>query len=141
MRLKQKSQSVDIASQGFSPKLVPASPQNKAAPPVAKTTTGLVVQENNTTNSQLRNPRCGELKRGYTIASFSPSVPSASVRASGVTFAVQRFNQEEEWLPDKIWPASELAFHTGHCSGHSLNATTLGNYRPEEKQQDCKRVV
>ncbi|KAF6720178.1 Oxidation resistance protein 1 [Oryzias melastigma] len=66
-RLKQKSQSVDIASQGFSPKLVPASPQNKAAPPVAKTTTGLVVQENNTTNSQLRNPRCGELKRGYTI--------------------------------------------------------------------------
>ncbi|XP_024122862.1 oxidation resistance protein 1a isoform X1 [Oryzias melastigma] len=74
-RLKQKSQSVDIASQGFSPKLVPASPQNKAAPPVAKTTTGLVVQENNTTNSQLRNPRCGELKRGYTIDTGQKKTP------------------------------------------------------------------
>lgn len=66
-RLKKKSQSVDIASQGFSPTLVPASPLNKAAPPVAKTTTVLAVQENNTTNSQRRSPRCGELKRGYTI--------------------------------------------------------------------------
>ncbi|MEQ2235764.1 hypothetical protein ILYODFUR_005554 [Ilyodon furcidens] len=66
-RLKQKSQSVDIASQGFSPSLVPASPRNKAAPPVAKATTGLAVLENNTTNSQLRSPRCVELKRGYTI--------------------------------------------------------------------------
>lgn len=66
-RLKQKSQSVDIASQGFSPTLAPASPINKAAPPVAKTTSILAVQENNTTNSQQRSPRCGELKRGYTI--------------------------------------------------------------------------
>lgn len=66
-RLKQKSQSVDIASQGFSPTLVPASPRNKAAPPVAKATTSLQVQENNTTNSKLRSPRCVELKRGYTI--------------------------------------------------------------------------
>lgn len=66
-RLKKKSQSVDIASQGFSPTLVPASPLNKAAPPVAKTTTVLAVQENNTTNSQCRSPRCGELRRGYTI--------------------------------------------------------------------------
>ncbi|CAB1446638.1 unnamed protein product [Pleuronectes platessa] len=63
-RLKKKSQSVDIASQGFSPTLVPASPLNKAAPPVAAV---LAVQENNTTNSQRRSPRCGELKRGYTI--------------------------------------------------------------------------
>lgn len=66
-RLKKKSQSVDIASQGFSPTLVPASPRSRAAPPVAKTTTVLAVQENNTTNSQRRSPRCGELKRGYTI--------------------------------------------------------------------------
>lgn len=69
-RLKKKSQSVDIASQGFSPTLVPASPLNKAAPPVAKTTTVLAVQENNTTNSQRRSPRCGELKRGYTIGKW-----------------------------------------------------------------------
>ncbi|XP_061573885.1 oxidation resistance protein 1a [Cololabis saira] len=73
--LKQKSQSVDIASQGFSPTLVPASPRNKAAPPVAKTTTGPGVQENNTTNSQVRNPRCGELKRGYTIDTGQKKTP------------------------------------------------------------------
>ncbi|KAM4736166.1 oxidation resistance protein 1a isoform 4-T4 [Anableps anableps] len=74
-RLKQKSQSVDIASQGFSPTLVPASPHNKAAPPVAKATTGLAVKENNTTNSQLRSPRCVELKRGYTIDTGQKKTP------------------------------------------------------------------
>ncbi|XP_023266209.1 oxidation resistance protein 1 isoform X2 [Seriola lalandi dorsalis] len=74
-RLKKKSQSVDIASQGFSPTLVPASPLNKAAPPVAKTTTVLAVQENNTTNSQRRSPRCGELKRGYTIDTGQKKTP------------------------------------------------------------------
>uniref|UniRef100_A0A3Q2X7B3 Oxidation resistance 1b n=1 Tax=Haplochromis burtoni TaxID=8153 RepID=A0A3Q2X7B3_HAPBU len=74
-RLKKKSQSVDIASQGFSPTLVPASPLNKAAPSVAKTTTVLAVQENNTTNSQRRSPRCGELKRGYTIDTGQKKTP------------------------------------------------------------------
>uniref|UniRef100_A0A671VCC9 Oxidation resistance protein 1 n=1 Tax=Sparus aurata TaxID=8175 RepID=A0A671VCC9_SPAAU len=73
--LKKKSQSVDIASQGFSPTLVPASPLNKAAPPVAKTTAVLAVQENNTTNSQRRSPRCGELKRGYTIDTGQKKTP------------------------------------------------------------------
>uniref|UniRef100_I3IUA8 Oxidation resistance protein 1 n=1 Tax=Oreochromis niloticus TaxID=8128 RepID=I3IUA8_ORENI len=71
----KKSQSVDIASQGFSPTLVPASPLNKAAPSVAKTTTVLAVQENNTTNSQRRSPRCGELKRGYTIDTGQKKTP------------------------------------------------------------------
>ncbi|XP_010883513.2 oxidation resistance protein 1a isoform X2 [Esox lucius] len=66
-RLKKKSQSVDIATQGFSPSLVPASPPNKTEAPVTKTTT-LGVQQNNATNSQKTcGPRCGELKRGYTI--------------------------------------------------------------------------
>ncbi|XP_077382217.1 oxidation resistance protein 1a isoform X2 [Festucalex cinctus] len=74
-RLKKKSQSVDIASQGFSPTLMPASPLNKAASPVAKTTTVLAVQENNTTNSQRRSPRCGELKRGYTIDTGQKKTP------------------------------------------------------------------
>ncbi|XP_039973088.1 oxidation resistance protein 1a isoform X2 [Xiphias gladius] len=74
-RLKKKSQSVDIATQGFPPTLVPASPLNKAAPPVAKTTTVLAVQENNTTNSQRRSPRCGELKRGYTIDTGQKKTP------------------------------------------------------------------
>ncbi|XP_055019376.1 oxidation resistance protein 1a isoform X2 [Boleophthalmus pectinirostris] len=71
-RLKKKSQSVDIGSQGFSPTLVPASPLNRTAPPVAKT---LAVQENNTTNSQKRNPRVGELKRGYTIDTGQKKTP------------------------------------------------------------------
>ncbi|TNN72903.1 Oxidation resistance protein 1 [Liparis tanakae] len=62
-RLKKKSQSVDIASEGFSPTLVPASPLNKAS------AAGLAVQDNNTANAQRRSPRCGELKRGYTIVS------------------------------------------------------------------------
>ncbi|KAF3840192.1 hypothetical protein F7725_018909 [Dissostichus mawsoni] len=44
---------------------------NKASPTVAKTTAVLAVQENNTNNSQRRSPRCGELKRGYTIAGLS----------------------------------------------------------------------
>ncbi|XP_008321915.1 oxidation resistance protein 1a isoform X1 [Cynoglossus semilaevis] len=74
-RLKQKSQSVDIASQGFSPTLVPASPLNRAASPVARTTTVLAVEENNTTNSQRRNPRCAELKRGYTIDTGQKKTP------------------------------------------------------------------
>ncbi|XP_077951657.1 oxidation resistance protein 1a isoform X3 [Gasterosteus aculeatus] len=74
-RLKKKSQSVDIASAGFSPTLAPASPLNKAAPGVAKTTAVLAVQENNTTNSQRRSPRCGELKRGYTIDTGQKKTP------------------------------------------------------------------
>ncbi|XP_071061918.1 oxidation resistance protein 1a isoform X2 [Pseudochaenichthys georgianus] len=74
-RLKQKSQSVDIATQGFSPTLVPASPPNKASPTVAKTTAVLAVQENNTNNSQRRSPRCGELKRGYTIDTGQKKTP------------------------------------------------------------------
>ncbi|XP_053737762.1 oxidation resistance protein 1a isoform X2 [Synchiropus splendidus] len=74
-RLKQKSQSVDIASQGFSPTLVPASPHNKTSQPAAKTPTALGVQENNTTNAQRRSPRCGELKRGYTIDTGQKKTP------------------------------------------------------------------
>ena len=64
-RLKKKSQSVDIISQGFSA-LIPGLQLNRATPPVAKTTT-LEVQDNNATNSQRFVPRCAELKRGYTI--------------------------------------------------------------------------
>ncbi|XP_063735609.1 oxidation resistance protein 1a isoform X4 [Eleginops maclovinus] len=73
--LKKKSQSVDIATQGFSPTLVPASPPNKASPTVARTTAALAVQENNTNNSQRRSPRCGELKRGYTIDTGQKKTP------------------------------------------------------------------
>ncbi|KAL7835894.1 hypothetical protein SRHO_G00282410 [Serrasalmus rhombeus] len=65
-QLKKKSQSVDIASQGFPASLIPGLSINRSSPPVARTTT-FEVQENNTSNSQRRSPRCGELKRGYTI--------------------------------------------------------------------------
>ncbi|MCI4391314.1 hypothetical protein PGIGA_G00132690 [Pangasianodon gigas] len=64
-QLKKKSQSVDIASQGFS-SFIPSLSINRSSSPVAKTTT-IEVQENNTTNSQWRTSRCSELKRGYTI--------------------------------------------------------------------------
>ncbi len=66
LRLKKKSQSVDIVSQGFAARLIPSLSLNRSSPPVAKTTTS-EVQENNTTNSQRLGPRCSNLRRGYTI--------------------------------------------------------------------------
>ncbi|KAM6967419.1 oxidation resistance protein 1a [Aplochiton taeniatus] len=73
-RLKKKSQSVDITSQGFVSTFLPSSPFGRASPPVAKTTT-IAVQENNATNSARRSPRCGELKRGYTIDTGQKKTP------------------------------------------------------------------
>ncbi|XP_026780350.3 oxidation resistance protein 1a isoform X5 [Pangasianodon hypophthalmus] len=72
-RLKKKSQSVDIASQGFS-SFIPSLSINRSSSPVAKTTT-IEVQENNTTNSQWRTSRCSELKRGYTIDTGQKKTP------------------------------------------------------------------
>ncbi|KAG2465132.1 OXR1 protein, partial [Polypterus senegalus] len=68
VRLKKKSQSVDITAQGYTGPLVPeahASQINKP-PPVVKTTTS-EEEENNAANSQRRNPRRSDLKRYYTI--------------------------------------------------------------------------
>ncbi|XP_072548390.1 oxidation resistance protein 1a isoform X3 [Salminus brasiliensis] len=73
-RLKKKSQSVDIAPQGFPASLIPGLSLNRSSPPVARTTT-FEVQENNTTNSQRRSPRCSELKRGYTIDTGQKKTP------------------------------------------------------------------
>ncbi len=70
LRLKKKSQSVDIGFQGFPARLIPSLSLNRSSPPVAKTTTS-EVQENNTTNSQRRSPRCSDLKRGYTIGKWA----------------------------------------------------------------------
>ncbi|XP_058232843.1 oxidation resistance protein 1a isoform X3 [Hemibagrus wyckioides] len=72
-RLKKKSQSVDVSSPGFS-SFIPSLSINRSSSPVAKTTT-IEVQENNTTNSQRRAPRCGELKRGYTIDTGQKKTP------------------------------------------------------------------
>ncbi|XP_052473921.1 oxidation resistance protein 1-like isoform X3 [Carassius gibelio] len=73
-RLKKKSQSVDIGSQSFPARLIPSLSLNRSSPPVAKTTTS-EVQENNTTNSQRRGPRCSDLKRGYTIDTGQKKTP------------------------------------------------------------------
>uniref|UniRef100_A0A9J7ZYD5 Oxidation resistance protein 1 n=1 Tax=Cyprinus carpio carpio TaxID=630221 RepID=A0A9J7ZYD5_CYPCA len=74
LRLKKKSQSVDIGSQSFPARLIPNLSLNRSSPPVAKTTTS-EVQENNTTNSQRRGPRCIDLKRGYTIDTGQKKTP------------------------------------------------------------------
>uniref|UniRef100_A0A672SYU2 Oxidation resistance protein 1 n=1 Tax=Sinocyclocheilus grahami TaxID=75366 RepID=A0A672SYU2_SINGR len=73
-RLKKKSQSVDIGSQSFPARLIPSLSLNRSSPPVAKTTTS-EVQENNTTNTQRRGPRCSDLKRGYTIDTGQKKTP------------------------------------------------------------------
>lgn len=145
-RLKKKSQSVDIASQGFSPTLVPASPLNKAAPPVAKTTAVLAVQENNTTNSQRRSPRCGELKRGYTIGNWRTGRGFALgfVCVAEKSLFVHTFTQFPSQSRDsnqqpqcfyyqflcksklefnyQLWPAASLA----HTVWHSCSFVTVG---------------
>ncbi|KAK7146900.1 hypothetical protein R3I94_009669 [Phoxinus phoxinus] len=73
-RLKKKSQSVDIGSQSFTARLIPSLSLTRSSPPVAKTTPS-EVQENNTTNSQFRGPRCSDLKRGYTIDTGQKKTP------------------------------------------------------------------
>ncbi|XP_074057140.1 oxidation resistance protein 1 isoform X5 [Macrotis lagotis] len=66
--LKKKSQSVDITAPGFNPLGGAAKPAAQASklPSVAKTPT-IMEEENNTDNTQKRNPRRSELKRFYTI--------------------------------------------------------------------------
>ncbi|XP_074057138.1 oxidation resistance protein 1 isoform X3 [Macrotis lagotis] len=68
--LKKKSQSVDITAPGFNPLGGAAKPAAQASklPSVAKTPT-IMEEENNTDNTQKRNPRRSELKRFYTIGS------------------------------------------------------------------------
>ncbi|XP_051577647.1 oxidation resistance protein 1-like isoform X2 [Myxocyprinus asiaticus] len=73
-RLKKKSQSVDIGSPGFPARLISSLSLNRSSPPAAKLT-GCEVQENNTTNSQHRAPRCSDLKRGYTIDTGQKKTP------------------------------------------------------------------
>ncbi|XP_048085620.1 oxidation resistance protein 1b isoform X3 [Alosa alosa] len=67
LRLKKKSQSVDISEEGFAASLV----KDPLASPIIRSIARATIseeQENNTTNVQKgRSPRRGELKRGYTI--------------------------------------------------------------------------
>uniref|UniRef100_A0A4W3IJL5 Oxidation resistance protein 1 n=1 Tax=Callorhinchus milii TaxID=7868 RepID=A0A4W3IJL5_CALMI len=75
-RLKKKSQSVDITSQGFGNPLAAndASSQTSKSSTVAKTTTLEEVQ-NNAANTQRRNTRRSELKRYYTIDTGQKKTP------------------------------------------------------------------
>lgn len=68
---------MDVASQGFS-SFIPSLSINRSSSPVAKTTT-VEVQENNTTNSQRRSPRCSELKRGYSIGKHASYLSIACI--------------------------------------------------------------
>uniref|UniRef100_A0A8B9H6M0 Oxidation resistance protein 1 n=1 Tax=Astyanax mexicanus TaxID=7994 RepID=A0A8B9H6M0_ASTMX len=83
--LKKKSQSVDIAPQGFPASLIPGLSLNRSSPPVARTTT-FEVQENNTANSQRRSPRCSELKRGYTIDTGQKKTPDKKDASRRMSF-------------------------------------------------------
>ncbi|KAM6454086.1 oxidation resistance protein 1 isoform 3-T3 [Liasis olivaceus] len=69
-QIKKKSQSIEISASGYGP--LPSAAQHTLQPtkPTALNNTATSEEEqNNTANSQRRNPRKGELKRYYTIDS------------------------------------------------------------------------
>lgn len=86
LRLKKKSQSVDITSQGYSGTLVKDnqhSPINRLVPSVARTTVSGEEEGRNATNSQRAgSPRHSDLKRFYTMGnSMSPGHVKGCVRS------------------------------------------------------------
>ncbi|XP_051527720.1 oxidation resistance protein 1-like isoform X2 [Myxocyprinus asiaticus] len=66
-RLKKKSQSVDIPDEGYTGSLVKDPLASPIIPSVARTTITEELDINTTNIQKARNPRRGELKRGYTI--------------------------------------------------------------------------
>ncbi|XP_051949502.1 oxidation resistance protein 1-like isoform X2 [Xyrauchen texanus] len=66
-RLKKKSQSVDIPDEGYTGSLVKNPLASPIIPSVARTTINEELDLNTTSIQKARNPRRGELKRGYTI--------------------------------------------------------------------------
>ncbi|KAK3515741.1 hypothetical protein QTP70_030185 [Hemibagrus guttatus] len=131
--MKKKSQSVDVSSPGFS-SFIPSLSINRSSSPVAKTTT-IEVQENNTTNSQRRTPRCSELKRGYTIA-VRPALGLCGI-ARGDANGVKLRRQPEHLscLCASIHPPSaENLSHTPvqllHSIYSSLSHRFTGQYAP-----------
>ncbi|XP_064910319.1 oxidation resistance protein 1 isoform X9 [Columba livia] len=74
-RLKKKSQSVDISGPGCNPVAAEAqTPQPTISSLAAKTATS-EEEQNNTANTQRRNPRRSELKRYYTIDTGQKKTP------------------------------------------------------------------
>ncbi|KAM6088117.1 oxidation resistance protein 1 isoform 5-T7 [Chlamydotis macqueenii] len=74
-RLKKKSQSVDISGPGCNPVAAEAqTPQPSKSLPAPKTAAS-EEEQNNTANTQRRNPRRSELKRYYTIDTGQKKTP------------------------------------------------------------------
>ncbi|KAH1177784.1 hypothetical protein KIL84_011486 [Mauremys mutica] len=68
LRLKKRSQSVDVTAPGYNPLAAEAQEAPQASKLIPVTNTAASEEEqNNTTNTQRRNPRRSELKRYYTI--------------------------------------------------------------------------
>ncbi|XP_043921636.1 oxidation resistance protein 1 isoform X1 [Protopterus annectens] len=75
-RLKKKSQSIDIAAQGYgSPLSADSQTSQPSKPAVVLKAATLEEEQQNATNTQRRNPRRTELKRYYTIDTGQKKTP------------------------------------------------------------------
>lgn len=74
-RLKKKSQSVDISGPGCSPVAAEAQTPQPSKSLLATKTAASEEEQNNTANTQRRNPRRSELKRYYTIDTGQKKTP------------------------------------------------------------------
>uniref|UniRef100_A0A8B9VG35 Oxidation resistance 1 n=1 Tax=Anas zonorhyncha TaxID=75864 RepID=A0A8B9VG35_9AVES len=74
-RLKKKSQSVDISGPGCNPVAAEAQTPQPSKSLLATKATTSEEEQNNTANTQRRNPRRSELKRYYTIDTGQKKTP------------------------------------------------------------------
>ncbi|KAM6410920.1 oxidation resistance protein 1 isoform 3-T5 [Pluvialis apricaria] len=74
-RLKKKSQSVDISGSGCNPVAAEAQTPQPSKSLLATKTAASEEEQNNTANTQRRNPRRSELKRYYTIDTGQKKTP------------------------------------------------------------------
>uniref|UniRef100_A0A663N239 Oxidation resistance 1 n=1 Tax=Athene cunicularia TaxID=194338 RepID=A0A663N239_ATHCN len=74
-RLKKKSQSVDIGAPGCNPVAAEAQTPQPSKSLLATKTATSEEEQNNTANTQRRNPRRSELKRYYTIDTGQKKTP------------------------------------------------------------------
>ncbi|XP_071594293.1 oxidation resistance protein 1 isoform X4 [Heliangelus exortis] len=74
-RLKKKSQSVDISGPGCNPVAAEAQTPQPSKSLLATKTAASEEEQNNTANTQRRNPRRSELKRYYTIDAGQKKTP------------------------------------------------------------------
>uniref|UniRef100_A0A8B9CBJ9 Oxidation resistance protein 1 n=1 Tax=Anser brachyrhynchus TaxID=132585 RepID=A0A8B9CBJ9_9AVES len=75
IRLKKKSQSVDISGPGCNPVAAEAQTPQPSKSLLATKATTSEEEQNNTANTQRRNPRRSELKRYYTIDTGQKKTP------------------------------------------------------------------